>query len=311
MKAVFLDAATFSSQVDLSLPKCITDYERYDSTKTDQIIDRCYDADIIITNKVVITADIISKLPKLKLIHVTATGVNNIDVKACDECGITVKNVAGYSVKSVPEHTFMLLLNIMRAARHYHQKATDGTWQADGRFCLLDEPIFDLSGKTIGIIGSGNIGRQVGKIAAAFGMTVLFAERRGRVPRSKEYSDFYTVLQTADVLSLHCPLTDDTYHLISNDTLEQMHKKPVIINVARGDIVDSHAIVHAITTGQITGYATDVFPHEPFNDDEPLLNLKDHPRVFFTPHNAWGSLNAQRTLWGILCRQIDEFISHV
>lgn len=310
MKAVFLDTSTFSTQTDLSLPDVISTYTKYDSTPNDPktIIERCQDADIIITNKVKLTADVISHLPKLKLIHVTATGINNIDINACQTHDVAWKNVAGYSTVSVPEHTFMLMLNVMRAGLFYHRQATDGTWQNDGRFCLIGEPIFDLSGKTLGIIGTGNIGRSVGRIAQAFGMTVLYAEHRGKAPRDDSYTAFDEVLARSDVISLHCPLTDDTAHLINDETIAKMSKRPVIINVARGGVVDGFAIVRAIQDERLLGYGSDVFEAEPFTNDDPLLTLKDHPRVFFTPHNAWGSLHAQARLWEILCTQISAFV---
>ncbi|MDO4441686.1 MAG: D-2-hydroxyacid dehydrogenase [Moraxella sp.] len=310
MKAVFLDTSTFSAQTDLSLPASISEYVRYDSTPNDAatIIERCKDADIIITNKVNLTADIIKNLPKLKLIHVTATGINNIDTNACDDKGVAWRNVAGYSTVSVPEHTFMLMLNVMRAAKVYHKQATDGTWQTDGRFCLIGEPIIDLSGKTLGIVGGGNIGQNVARIAKAFGMNVLFAERRNQPPRNDNYTTFEEILAVADVISLHCPLTDQTAHLINKDAIALMKKRPAIINVARGGVVDSHAVAQALAQGQILGYGSDVFEAEPFADDDPLLALKDHPRAFFTPHNAWGSLDAQARLWQILCTQVDEFV---
>lgn len=312
MKAVFLDANTFSAKTDLSLPDCITDYIKYDSTPndTDIIITRCLDADIVITNKVELTADAIAHLPKLKLIHVTATGINNIDIQACQTHGVIWKNVAGYSTVSVPEHTFMLILNIMRAGIFYHHKATDGTWQSDGRFCLIDEPIFDLSGKTLGIIGAGNIGQSVGRIATAFGMQVLYAEHQGKTPRNDRYTDFDKVLATSDIISLHCPLTQDTTHLINDKTISKMTKRPIIINVARGGVVDGMAVVNAINNGQLLGYGSDVFEQEPFANNDPLLTLKDHPRVLFTPHNAWGSLHAQARLWEILCSQINDFVNN-
>lgn len=311
MKAVFLDAGTFSQGVDLSLPAGISDYTKYDFTDndTDIIVHRCQDADIIITNKVLITRAVIERLPKLKLVHVTATGTNNIDTIACQEHGVPVMNVAGYSTVSVPEHTFMLLLNIMRAARHYHEQISDGTWQQSARFCLLDTPILDLADKTLGIIGAGSIGRRVGQIAQAFGMKVLYAERQNATPRDDSYTAFDDVLAQADVLTLHCPLTDLTHHLINQDTIAKMKDGVMIVNVARGGVVDSQAVADGINSGKIAGYGTDVFEQEPYQDDEPLATLAHHPRVFFTPHNAWASLGAQKTLWQILYRQIEQFIT--
>lgn len=309
MKAVFLDAGTFSPEVQLSAPAGIADYVVYQATTPEQIVERCLDAQIIITNKVVLTGEIIKELPNLRLIQLTATGMNNVDQDACASCGVALYNVAGYSVDSVPEHTLMLLLSVMRSATYYHRVATDGTWQADGRFCLLNEPIFDLAGRTMGIVGSGNIGKKVGQLATAFGMRVLYAERINATSVRESYTAFDEVLANSDVISLHCPLTDETQHLINEQTIAKMHKKPVIINVARGGVVDGGSIVKAMNAGQILGYASDVFEAEPFADDDPLLTLKDHPRVLFTPHNAWGSLNAQRRLWQILSEQVADFIA--
>ncbi|WP_230658287.1 D-2-hydroxyacid dehydrogenase [Psychrobacter sp. I-STPA10] len=312
MKAVFLDRGTFLDTVDLPAPQGISDYVVYDTTPQDDttIIERCQDADIVITNKVKINQQIIEKLPKLKLIQLTATGKNNVDEAACKDNNITLYNVAGYAIKSVPEHTFMLMLNAMRAGLYYHHKVSDGTWQQDGNFCLLDIPLIDLEDKTLGIIGAGTIGRRVGEIAKAFGMQVLWAEHQGKTPRNDDYTAFDEVLKRCDVLSLHCPLIDATKHLINADNISKMKQQPLLVNVARGGVVDSQAVVDAINNEQLLGYATDVFAEEPIADNDPLLTLADHPRVVFSPHNAWGSLAAQQTLWDILSKQVSEFIEN-
>lgn len=310
MKAVFLDAATFSPEAALPKPPSLTEYTVYAATSSDEVVARCVDADIILTNKVVLDRAIIEKLPKLKLIQLTATGMNNVDLAACADRGVAVQNVAGYSINSVPEHTLMLMLSALRGVKYYHTKATDGSWQADGRFCLLDLPLFDLANRTLGIIGAGSIGRRVGELARVFGMQVLFAEHQGKPPRSDEYTDFDTVLAMSDVISLHCPLTEATQHLINDDTIAKMHKKPLIVNVARGGVVDGSSIVNALQNHQILGYAADVFEAEPFADNDPLLTIADHPRVLFTPHNAWGSLEAQSRLWQILSEQVDRFVQN-
>ena len=309
MQAVFLDKGTFSDNVDLPAPTGVTDYITYDDTPRALIIERCQNADIIITNKVQISAEVIANLPKLKLIQLTATGMNNVDQEACAAHNVTLYNVAGYAVKSVPEHTFMLMLNAMRAGLHYHNKVIDGTWVEDGNFCLLDVPLIDLEDKTLGIIGIGTIGKRVTDIARAFGMTVLWAEHQGRTPRNDDYTAFEDVLACADVISLHCPLNDATKHLINKDTLAKMTKKPLLINVARGGIVDSQALTDAIHSEQILGYGSDVFEQEPIAEDDPLLSLGDHPRVIFSPHNAWGSKSAQETLWQMLSKQVSDFIN--
>ncbi|WP_367107285.1 D-2-hydroxyacid dehydrogenase [uncultured Psychrobacter sp.] len=312
MKAVFLDRGTFSEGIDLPAPAGIDDYVTFDDTPADAkiIIERCQDADIIFTNKVQINSEVISSLPKLKLIQLTATGMNNVDQDACAQHDVTLYNVAGYAVKSVPEHTFMLMLNAMRASFHYHQKVIDGSWNNNGNFCLLDKPLIDLEDKTLGIIGVGTIGKRVTDIARAFGMQVLWAEHQGRTPRSDDYTAFDEVLAKADVISLHCPLNEDTKHLINKDTLAKMDKQPLLVNVARGGIVDSAALVTAVNNEQILGYASDVFEQEPITHDDPLLDIKDHPRVIFSPHNAWGSESAQKTLWQILSRQVSDFIEN-
>ena len=309
MQAVFLDKGTFSDNVDLPAPTGVTDYITYNDTPRALIIERCQNADIIITNKVQISAEVIANLPKLKLIQLTATGMNNVDQEACAAHNVTLYNVAGYAVKSVPEHTFMLMLNAMRAGLHYHNKVIDGTWVEDGNFCLLDVPLIDLEDKTLGIIGIGTIGKRVTDIARAFGMTVLWAEHQGRTPRNNDYTAFDEVLACADVISLHCPLNDATKHLINKDTLAKMTKKPLLINVARGGIVDSQALTDAIHSEQILGYGSDVFEQEPIAEDDPLLSLGDHPRVIFSPHNAWGSKSAQETLWKMLSKQVSDFIN--
>ncbi|AMN68485.1 D-2-hydroxyacid dehydrogenase [Psychrobacter sp. P11G5] len=312
MRAVFLDKGTFSDGVNLPAPAGVTDYFTYDDTpeNSDLIIERCQDAEIIFTNKVQIPADVIAKLPKLKLIQLTATGMNNVDQEACEEHNVTLYNVAGYAVKSVPEHTFMLMLNAMRAGIHYHQKVADGTWRDNGNFCLLDVPLVDLEDKTLGIIGVGTIGKRVTEIARAFGMTVLWAEHQGRTPRNDDYTAFDEVLANADVISLHCPLNEHTQHLINKDTLAKMTKQPLLVNVARGGIVDSQALADAIHNEQILGYGSDVFEQEPITTDDPLLSISDHPRVIFSPHNAWGSKSAQETLWQMLSEQVADFITN-
>ncbi|MER2012852.1 MAG: D-2-hydroxyacid dehydrogenase [Psychrobacter alimentarius] len=310
MQAVFLDKGTFSDGIDLPAPAGVSDYIIYDDTPkdTDTIIDRCKDAEIIITNKVQIGADVIESLPKLKLIQLTATGMNNVDQEACDKHDVALYNVAGYAVKSVPEHTFMLMLTAMRAGIHYHQKVADGTWLANGNFCLLDIPLIDLEDKTLGIIGVGTIGKRVTDIARAFGMTVLWAEHQGQAPRNDDYTAFDEVLARSDVITLHCPLNEQTQHLINKDTLAKMTKQPLIVNVARGGVVDSQALTDAINHEQIIGYASDVFEQEPIANDDPLLTLANHPRVIFSPHNAWGSKSAQETLWQMLSKQVTDFI---
>lgn len=310
MKAVFLDAGTFS--VATHAPSGVSAWQSYETTPADTalLIARCHDADIIITNKVPIGAELIHTLPKLKLIHVAATGTNNIDKAAAAARAIPVMNVAGYSDVSVPEHSLMLMLSAMRAGHYYHTRVGDGTWQEDGRFCLMDVPILDLAGCSLGIIGAGLIGRRVGELARAFGMQVYYAERAGRAPRNADYTDFDQVLACADVISLHCTLTDETHHLVNDAFIDKLGKKALIVNAARGAVVDGEALVRALQADKILGYASDVFEEEPPAPNSPLLGIKDHPRVIYTPHNAWASSGAQMRLWQILSEQVSDFIKY-
>ena len=202
----------------------------------------------------------------------------------------------------------MMLLSAMRALKTYHENVSDGTWQKDGRFCLTEPPVFELHGKTLGIIGVGNIGKAISKVAEAFGMKVLWAERQGKAPRSKEYTDFDKVLAQSDIISLNCPLTPETKHLVNEDFVSKLRKKPLLINMARGAVVDPQAVYEAIESNRIMGFATDVFESEPPFATDPLLKIADHPRVIYTPHVAWASEYAQDKLWRILKRQVEEFI---
>ena len=299
MKAVILDRNTLSSQMELTVPEGVTQWVVYESTRPEQVISHLEGADIAITNKVKIGREHMDKLPQLKLIQLTATGTDNIDKVAAGERGIEVKNVVGYSTESVAEHFFMLLLAAMRGLKPYHTAVADGSWQADGRFCLTEPSILDLHTRTLGIIGVGNIGKAITDRAKAF---------EGKAPRSAEYTDFDTVLAQSDVISLNTPLTEQTRHLISARTIAKMKRKPLVINVARGAVVDPQAIYDALEAGQLLGFATDVFESEPPVAGDPLLKLASHPRVLLTPHVAWASEYALDKLWKKVKSQIEEFI---
>ena len=308
MKAVFLDRNTFS--IALPQPPGLSAWQCYDHTPSDDtvIAQRIADADIVLTNKVPLRAAALAGAPRLKLVQVTATGTDHVDIAQCQQQGIAVRNVAGYSTASVVEHTFMFMLAALRGLLPYHQAVSSGRWQEDGRFCLNDLPIIDLNGKTLTIIGGGTIGRQVASVARAFGMRVCLAERRSAPPRSADYTAFDEALRIADVISLHCPLTPETRELINADTLQLCERAPLLLNLGRGAVVNGAAVVEALNAGRLGGYATDVFVPEPPAADEALLQLKQHPRVLFTPHNAWASVDSQHRLWEILCGQVADFV---
>ena len=308
MKAVFLDRNTLSERIDVDIPKGVAQWVAFQKTAPDEIVQRLKPADIAIVNKVKLDENILRQLPNLKLIQLTATGMDNIDKEAAKALSIEVKNVAGYSTESVTEHFFLLLLSAMRALKDYHQSVADGSWQKDGRFCLTEPPVFELYGKTLGIIGVGNIGKTITKIAQNFGMEVLWAERQGKTPRNEQYTAFDKVLAQSDIIALTCPLTPETKHLVNEDFVSSLRKKPLLINMARGAVVDSQAVYEAIESNRIMGFATDVFENEPPLANDPLLKITNHPRVIYTPHIAWASDYAQDKLWKILKRQVEDFI---
>lgn len=314
MKAVLLDESRFLEGLELPMPEGVSDYITFKKTPQNNrvIIERCQDADIIISGSLRIEREVIESLPNLKLLQLTSSGMNAVDVDACKENNVELYNVPGFAAKSVPEHTFMLILSALRAGVHYHNKVVDGSWRKAGSSEINAAPMLDVEDQTLGIIGVGAIGKRVTQIAQAFGMTVLWAEHQGKESRSSDYTDFDTVLAASDIISLHCPLTEETKHLINKDTLAKMNKKPLIVNVARGGVVESKAMAKAVQDNQVIGYATDVFEKEPLAEDDPLLKLAEqhHPRMIFSPHVASGSKNAQHKLWEIVRHQVNEFINN-
>ena len=314
MKAVLLDESRFLDGLELPMPKNVSDYLTFKKTPQDNkvIIERCQNADIVITGSLKIEREVIESLPDLKLLQLTSSGMNSIDIAACKDNNVELLNVPGFAAKSVPEHTFMLMLSALRAGVHYHNKVVDGSWLEEGSSNINAAPMLDVEDQTLGIIGVGAVGKRVSQIAQAFGMTVLWAEHKGKTPRNSDYTDFDMVLAAADIISLHCPLNEETKHLINADSLAKMTKKPLIVNVARGAVVESEAMADALQNNQVLGYATDVFETEPLAKDDLLLKLaqQQHPRVIFSPHVASGSKNAHYKLWEIVSNQVNEFIDN-
>lgn len=312
MKAVLLDEERFAQEVELTTPEKLSELIRYRGTPQDNsvIIERCQDADIMIVGSLRIEREVIESLPNLKLIHLTSVGTNQVDIEACNDNGVKVLNSPGFATATVAEHTFMLLLNAMRAGVNYHNKVMDGSWKQKGRAGVVQADVIDLEGLTLGLIGLGDIGKRVSKIAEAYGMKVLWAERKGNKPRNSDYIDFETVLAQSDVLSLHCPLTKETKHLIDADAITKMTKNPVVVNVARGQVVDTQAMAQAIKDERVSGFATDVFEQEPADDNDPIVQLakQSHPRVILSPHIGAGSKASQVKLWQVLTQQINEFV---
>lgn len=304
---VFLDRDTFSPSIRISRPTFKHDWVEYAHTSVEQIVSRLTDARIVITNKVPIRRETLEQLPDLKMIAVTATGYNVIDVDACQERGVVVSNVRGYATDTVPEHVFALILALRRAVIGYREDVLRGQWKNATQFCLHTHTIHGLHGTTLGIIGRGVLGRAVGKIAEAFGMCVLFAERKGVTTIRPDYTPFDTVLEQSDIISLHCPLTPETRDLLNSDAFSKMKRRPLIINTARGGIANEQDLVAALDAGLISGIGVDCLTAEPPVEDNPLLTMGDRPDVIVTPHVAWASQAAMQACWDQVVEHIENF----
>ncbi|MDQ5944825.1 MAG: glycerate dehydrogenase [Pseudomonadota bacterium] len=271
---------------------------------------RLAEATIAIVNKVQIDAGMISRLPNLKMVAVAATGTNNVDLEACRARGIVVSNIRGYAVHTVPEHAIALMLALSRNLIAYRESVQAGRWQQSEQFCFFDHPIRDLHGATLAIIGSGSLGDGVARLAEAFGMTVLKAERKGANVCRPGYVPFAEALATADIVSLHCPLTADTQGLIGAAELQSMKRSALLINTSRGGLVDEAALVQALKEGWIAGAGFDVLTKEPPKDGNPLLSpeLLALPNFLLTPHVAWASRPAMQALADQLIANIEAFV---
>lgn len=307
LKVVFLDRATIPSQIHLKPLSFEHHWVEYDFTSPEQVSERVDDADVVITNKVVLNESNLTKAQQLKLIAVSATGVNNVDVGYCKSNNIAVTNVQGYATQSVPEHVIAMLFTLKRNLVGYHQDIEAGEWQKDKQFCFFTHPIQDVAGSTLGLIGSGGLGQATAILAKAIGMNVIFAERKGANSCREGYLPFDTVLQQADAISLHCPLTEATRNLISDRELTMMKPSAVLINAGRGGLVDEQALVEALINHDIAGAGIDVFTQEPADTSNPLLANSHLPNLLLTPHVAWGSDSSIQKLSDILMDNIDRF----
>lgn len=277
-----------------------------------ETFERTKDADIVVTSKVVFDRDLLSRLPKLKLIAITATGTNNIDLEAAKALGIAVKNVTGYSSVTVPEHVLGMIFALKHSLMSYHRdQVTSDRWATCGQFCYTDYPITDVHGATLGVFGKGNIGTEIGRLAQLLGMKVLYAEHKGASQIRDGYTDFETVLKQADIVTLHCPLTDTTKNLINSDTLALMKPTAYLINTGRGPLVDETALLAALESGKIAGAALDVLVKEPPEKENPLIQAaKRLPNLLLTPHVAWASDSAVTTLVNKVAQNIEDFVAN-
>ncbi|WP_219702026.1 D-2-hydroxyacid dehydrogenase [Marinomonas lutimaris] len=308
MKAVFLDRGSFPAQINIQLPVQISDVVTYENTPLELVAERIKDANIVLTNKVMVDATAINGAADLKLVQVMATGMNNVDLEACKKKNITVQNVTDYSTISVPEHTFAMLLALRRNLASYLDAVKTGRWASSEYFCFLDYSIKDLSGSTMAIVGGGTLGKKVAGIALAFGMKVVFADRKGAINTRSGYIKFEEALQLADVISINCPLTPETKDLISDAEFSLMKQSCLLLNISRGGIVDEHALVRAFKNNVIAGAAFDVSTQEPMPLDHPLQMLTKQPNFLLTPHIAWASDEAMQTLVDMAMNKITSFI---
>lgn len=309
MRGVFLDLQSVDrGDLDLvPLQECLLDWEFYDSTPPEQVIERLAQADVVIVNKVELNADVLSQCPHLRLICVAATGTNNVDLAAAALHGIAVCNVRGYSTASVVQHVFALMLALVTRLPQYHQAVAQGDWGRSNMFCLLDYPIREISGMTLGIVGYGALGRAVADVARAFGMQVLIAQRPGGEPVPDRIA-LDQLLPLIDVLSLHCPLTPQTQRLIGTREFGLIKKGAILINTARGGIVDESALALSLRSGQLAGAGVDVLAREPPLPDNPLL-ASDIPNLIVTPHIAWASVQSRQRLLAELASNIQGFVA--
>ena len=280
----------------------------YGTTEAHETLARIRGADIIITNKVVISAEHIAANPQLKLIALAATGVNNVDVEAAKQNGTAVCNIRAYGNESVAEHAFMMMITLMRNLPAYQRDVAAGLWENSPFFCYLDAPMRDLNGKTLAIFGRGNIGKTLATYAQAFKMNVVFAEHKNAQSVRDGYVSFDEAIRSADVVSLNCPLTPQTANMIGEAELQQMKPGAILINCGRGGLVDEAALVAALKYGQIGGAGFDVLTQEPPRDGNPLLKAR-LPNLIVTPHIAWASQEAANRLFDILLDNINRFVA--
>ncbi|MEG1846863.1 MAG: D-2-hydroxyacid dehydrogenase [Lachnospiraceae bacterium] len=309
MKIVMLENNCLGNDIDLSSFDNLGEVSRYPLTSPEELADRIQDAQVLILNKIPMNEQTLKNAPYVKLICIAATGVDNVDLAYTRNRGITVTNVKDYSTAAVAQHTFAMTLYLLEKLHHYDNYVKSGIYAAQSVFTNFDIPFTELEGKTWGIIGLGHIGRKVAQIAAAFGCHVIFYSASGH-NTTTEYTrvDFDTLLQQADILSLHCPLTDRTRDLINLEALRQMKQTAILINVARGPVVNDRDLYTALTQNMIAGAGLDVLSKEPMRTDNPLAQIQDSNKLIITPHLAWASTEARERLVVEVHRNVEAYL---
>lgn len=307
MKIVFLDAQTIGNDIDLSKFDTLGEVVKYPFSTPSQVRERVKDADVIVLNKVMINEDSIGTAKNLKLVCVTATGTNNLDKDYLAKKNIQWKNVAGYSTESVAQHTFALLFFLMEKLRYYDEYVKEDHYTGDVSFSHFEERFYEISGKTWGIIGLGNIGRRVASIARAFGANVIYTSPSGAAPQEGFHQvDLDTLLKTSDIVSVHAPLNEYTENLMDASAFAKMKPSAIFLNLGRGAIVVEKDLADALDRGIIRAAGLDVLSVEPMSPENPLRQIKDSRKLFITPHIAWASVEARTRLMDIIYEQIKE-----
>lgn len=306
-RIVYLERDSIIAEV--RRPGFVHEWIEYPKTRSGDVLERLQGATIAIVNKAPLPASTVNAIASLKMVAVAATGTNNVDLDACRQRGIVVSNIRGYARHTVPEHVLALLLALSRNLLAWRESVQAGRWQQSDQFCLFDHPIRDLHGATLGLLGSGSLGNGVARLAEAFGMQVLRAERRGVGTPRAGYQAFDEVLARSDAITLHCPLTPETAGMIGEAELRRMKPGALLINTARGGLVDETALLRALREGWIAGAGFDVITAEPPPAAHPMVapELLALPNFILTPHVAWASRPAMQTLADQLIRNIEAF----
>lgn len=309
MKLVVLERNSVGTDIDVSCYEKFGEVTYYPNTVAENTAERVKDADVIIANKAPMNEDTLKDAPNVKLICLFATGFDNVDLAYCKSRGIKVANVVNYSTAAVVQHTLLLALALEEKLVHYDNYVKSGEYGAQDRFSNFDRPFREFDGKTWGIVGMGNIGRGVARVAQAMGCKVIFYSASGKSTCTEyERVEFDDLLSQSDILSLHCPLSDRTRGLINKEAFSKMKQSAVLVNVARGPVVDTQALYEALTQGQIAAAGLDVLEKEPISRDNPLNEIKDSTKLIITPHLAWASTEARERLVDEVAKNIQAFL---
>jgi glycerate dehydrogenase len=306
----FMEVITFLDRSTLLAPlrqaNFVHVWREYPFTQSAELIDRIEDATVLITNKVQLTAEVLNHAPNLKFVAACATGANHIDLEVCRKRSIPVSNIRDYAVHAVPEHTLMLLFALARNLLSYREDLRAGAWHKATSFCLTTHPIRDLAGMVLAVVGMGSLGHRVAHLAKQIGMTVWQVERKNATVVRKGYVSWQRAIQEADAITLHCPLNNETHHLIGNAELQAMKKDVLLINTSRGGLIDEVALARALQSNQLGGVGLDVLREEPPTAGNPLLDM-NLPNLIITPHNAWTSAGAMSQMAEQLIQNLEAF----